>query len=69
VYADGQFHQKSKEGAPGAELYTWENEKTGKSGESWDIIYREIEGYISEISVHESEFGKSLNVTIAWDGR
>jgi hypothetical protein len=68
VKADGKFHQKSREGAPDAELYEWKNEKTGESGNSWDIVYNEVEGRITDLYFYENEYGKTLNVVVSWEG-
>jgi hypothetical protein len=65
VKADGKFHQQSEEGAPGAELYEWETERS--SGSSWDIIYNEIEGRVSDIRFREVEWGLMLDISIAWE--
>jgi hypothetical protein len=68
IKADGRLHQRSEEGAEGAELYKWVNDKTGASGESWDIIFNEIDGHITGINFYDGDYGKVLNVTVSWDG-
>ena len=66
VLSDGTLRQKVQEDTPGATKRTWEL-RDGTTGEKWELIYKEIEGLISEIKFFDGEFGQTLNVTFVWE--
>ncbi len=70
IKADGRLHQKSAEGEDGAELHKSENPQSGETWESWDIIYKDIIGYITKIWFADGKYGRQLNLEVNWgDGK
>lgn len=66
VLSDGTLRQKVQEDTPGATKRTYEL-RDGTTGEKWELVYKEVEGLISEIKFFDGDFGQTVNVTFVWD--
>lgn len=55
---------KDTEGAKHREYET----SDGRKGEKWELIFKALEGTISNIQIYEGDYGKNLMVTLAYDG-
>lgn len=66
VLSDGTLRQKVQEGTPGAVKREYEL-RDGTTGSKWELVFKEVEGYVTDISVRDGEFGQSLYVTITWE--
>lgn len=59
---NGNIVKKAEPGQIGAIKREWE--VAGKSGESWEVLYKNLTGTIENIEIKELEFGDILNITI-----
>lgn len=65
--SDGTLRLHVDPGTDGAKLRQYET-SDGKKGEKWELIFKGLEGTISNIQEFEGDYGKNLLVTIAYDG-
>lgn len=65
--SDGTLRLQVDPNTEGARLRQYET-SDGKKGEKWELIFKGLEGTISNMQTYEGEYGKNLLVTIAYDG-
>lgn len=63
ILADGRFHQKVAQNTEGAVYRTWEK-ADGTKGESYDLIFRSIKGFIVNINFIEGDYGEQMQLTL-----
>lgn len=62
ILSDGKFHEKVDEGTEGAILREYET-SSGEKGEKWELIYKKVEGIITNVDFHEGDFGENILIT------
>lgn len=65
--SDGTLRLQVDPGTDGARLRQYET-SDGKKGEKWELIFKGLEGTISNIQTFDGDYGKNLLVTIEYDG-
>lgn len=61
--SDGSFRVASEEGAEGAIRRDYET-SDGKKGTKWELIFTELSGLISDISIQDGNYGRTINVSV-----
>jgi hypothetical protein len=57
------FRKTVPEGTPGAKLRKYET-SDGKTGEKWELWYKEVGGTITNVHFFEGDYGKNLIITL-----
>lgn len=66
VKADGRFSEKVNEGDEGAELYTWNDKKTGEEKSKWVRRYKSVDNvFITNIRFETGEYGENILLTLS----
>lgn len=59
----GNLVQKVEEGAEGARKRVYEK-SDGSSGEKWELTYKSVSGYLSNLTFKDSEFGEKFVIEL-----
>lgn len=65
--SDGTLRLVVPEGTEGAQFREYET-SDGKKGSKWELIFKSLSGKISNLYIHEGDYGANLMVTLAYDG-
>lgn len=65
--SDGTLRLTVDEGTEGAKLREYET-SDGKKGSKWELTFKSLCGKISNMQMHEGDYGKNLLVTFAYEG-
>jgi hypothetical protein len=63
VLSDGKFHTTVEKDTPGAVLREYET-SDGKKGSKHELVAQSITGKITNVSIYDGDFGKSVQVTL-----
>lgn len=68
VLADGKFHESVEDGTPGSVVREYEDSKTGEMKQKVELVHESVSGIITNVSFHDGEFGKTIQVELDGDG-
>lgn len=63
IKADGKLHETVSRETEGAVFREYET-STGEKGSKWELVYKNVEGYITNIKFEEGDYGENLQITI-----
>lgn len=68
ILADGKFHESVEDGTPGSVVREYEDSKTGEMKQKVELVHESVSGIITNVSFHDGEFGKSIQIELDGDG-
>lgn len=68
ILADGKFHESVEDGTPGSVVREYEDSKTGEMKQKVELVHESVSGIITNVSFHDGEFGKTIQVELDGDG-